>query len=375
VLVVERDYSATVMGERSSSIGNDDTLTVGNNRELAVRGESTHKAMSEVLFEAEEKLVFEVGASRIELTPAGIKVTSINVTMEAVGENAFKGAQVQINPGVPTITAEMSKWPDQTPLLEKHRGLISERLSAGAQLFINGVSASDVRQGSIGDCYLMASMAAIAHAQPQLIEQMFEQTADGDYKVKLHDEEGMLWWKESVDKEVTIDDTVPHVGGGSIYGDSTDEGESWVGLTEKAYAETFGGGEGYEGIGHGDHPGTALERLTGWESDETVMLFNKDSTWETLQDAQANGYPTTASSEPWDFLVPEDSGVVSGHAYTVTGVSEVNGERMVNVRNPWGGAGTSTTKSGRVVETGDFTMPYDKFYSSFKSVTTLKPPK
>jgi len=36
-------------------------------------------------------------------------------------------------------------------------------------VFSNGVSAGDIKQGSLGDCYLLSAMSIIAHSRPELI--------------------------------------------------------------------------------------------------------------------------------------------------------------------------------------------------------------
>jgi hypothetical protein len=60
----------------------------------------------------------------------------------------------------------------------------------GASLFRGGARASDVVQGRngdryLGDCWLLASVASIAHSQPQLLEQAITHHRDGTYTVRL----------------------------------------------------------------------------------------------------------------------------------------------------------------------------------------------
>jgi len=43
--------------------------------------------------------------------------------------------------------------------------------------------------------------------------------------------------------------------------------------------------------------------------------------------------------------VKDYKGLVMGHAYTLVGVGEYNGERLVNIRNPWGSEKYSGTWS------------------------------
>ena len=40
-------------------------------------------------------------------------------------------------------------------------------------VFSDGVSAGDVKQGMLGDCYLLSAMSIIAHSRPELIKKIF----------------------------------------------------------------------------------------------------------------------------------------------------------------------------------------------------------
>ena len=46
-----------------------------------------------------------------------------------------------------------------------------------------------------------------------------------------------------------------------------------------------------------------------------------------------------------------NTGLHANHAYTVMGIEKVGNERMVKLRNPWGGTGFS----------GEFSIPVEKF--------------
>jgi hypothetical protein len=37
----------------------------------------------------------------------------------------------------------------------------------------DGVSAGDIKQGEIGDCYLLSAMSVIAHCAPDMIKRIF----------------------------------------------------------------------------------------------------------------------------------------------------------------------------------------------------------
>ena len=40
-------------------------------------------------------------------------------------------------------------------------------------VFDDGVNAGDIKQGELGDCYLLSAMSVIAHSRPDLIQKIF----------------------------------------------------------------------------------------------------------------------------------------------------------------------------------------------------------
>jgi len=40
-------------------------------------------------------------------------------------------------------------------------------------IFDDGVSACDILQGGLGDCYLLSAMSVIAHTNPHLMKKVF----------------------------------------------------------------------------------------------------------------------------------------------------------------------------------------------------------
>ena len=107
-------------------------------------------------------------------------------------------------------------------------------------LFVDGISVTDVNQGTAGDCYLIAAMGGIAVSRPDALQSMFiENTAvDGTrtWGVRFHDATGKSHW-------VTVNDMLPVAQAGAttvaFAGPSNKDlnGEIWVPLLEKAYAQ------------------------------------------------------------------------------------------------------------------------------------------
>src|SRR5258706_15750733 len=57
-------------------------------------------------------------------------------------------------------------------------------LAFGRPVF-GGVSADDVVQGTIGDCFFLSSLAALAHTHPDIVVRALDDHHDGTYTVTL----------------------------------------------------------------------------------------------------------------------------------------------------------------------------------------------
>ena len=136
-----------------------------------------------------------------------------------------------------------------------------EFMGASYDVFKEAIEPDDIRQGSLGDCWFMCSLSAIAEF-PQLVKNVFvnparlsaaaedewsgQKNEHGSYKLRFC--KGGEW------HSVTVDDFFPcYPGKGPIFSKSHGE-ELWVLLIEKAYAKLHGnyytlrGGWAYEGM-------------------------------------------------------------------------------------------------------------------------------
>jgi hypothetical protein len=199
---------------------------------------------------------------------------------------------------------------------------------------VNSVDWDDIKQGNMGDCYLVAAMAAIAHENPQAIKNMITPNLDASgnvvsYNVRLHQRngEGRL---EPVD--VTVDAS-QFSQNAARPGDSDGTNqEIWPLIIEKAYAQLHGG---YSNIANGGSPEYATEILTGMEA----TAHNPGSYgFDQLQQDLAAGRPvlgwTPGDSKKTELL--NGVGLVGNHAYAVVDSKVEDGVQMVKVYNPWG---------------------------------------
>ena len=209
----------------------------------------------------------------------------------------------------------------------------------GATLF-KGISPNDIFQGHLGDCYLLAALSCLAEV-PGRIESIFVgggPSAPGRYTLRFAG--GDL----GSPIEVDVDDWIPCVSesGGPAFSKSP-SGELWVVLAEKAYAKLHGS---YLAIEAG-RTGSVLGDITGaphvdvqWRQNNSDLGhgdLDLDDTWAKLVDADRKGWPIAISMPAVRAKDMErEWGLVEEHAYTVLQARELDGVRLLQLRNPWG---------------------------------------
>ena len=200
--------------------------------------------------------------------------------------------------------------------------------SKNYSVFHDGIAVEDIVQGKICDCYFLSVLGSLCKF-PELVENLFyfkEKTKEHIY--------GIYFYINGHKKLVLIDDFLPYVGVGfkQFAMSKSEENEIWVALIEKAWAKINGN---YIRIGCGGSPNEVFDVLTEAYSEEVKVNPNeKESLWKKLIDGEKKGFVMTAGTSAQDEV--EDVGLSIGHAFTVLGIHEINGERVIRLRNPWG---------------------------------------
>ncbi len=121
----------------------------------------------------------------------------------------------------------------------------------------------DTAQGSAGDCFLIASMAAVANASPGAIEDMVKyDKGKGTYTVRFYEEQGRGASKPVyIEVDAYLPTSKSERKDPSYAGDKG--GVMWSAIIEKAYAKWKGG---YDVIGEGGTGETAMAEMTGVRS-------------------------------------------------------------------------------------------------------------
>ena len=200
--------------------------------------------------------------------------------------------------------------------------------SKNYSVFHEGIEVGDILQGKICDCYFLSVLGSLCKF-PELIEKLFyfkEKTKEHLY--------GIYFYINGNKKLVLIDDYVPYIGNDfkQFAMSKSHDNEIWVALIEKAWAKVNGN---YIRIGCGGSPNEVFDVLTEAYSEEVFLkTTEKDILWNKLFDGEKKGFVMTAGTSGSDDV--EDVGLVPGHAFTVLGIHEIKGERVIRLRNPWG---------------------------------------
>lgn len=211
-----------------------------------------------------------------------------------------------------------------------------------------GPSMDDLNQGAVGTCYFLSTLATVANTNAQWIQQSIVDFGDGTFGVRFIDNSGYQQYVR-VDADLAVNTTD---GGGLTlaYAGFGQGGSIWAPLMEKAW--TFARDRNnsdspiaqtsYHNIAGGwlDEAFTALGGADIYASDPNYNSFNDGEyllAWIAgeLENGKALTYATSA--QPVDYII-------SSHAYTVVGVVQADdGQWYLELRNPWGVDGNSST--------------------------------
>ena len=289
-------------------------------------------------------------------------------------------------------------------------------------LFDHEPCMEDVMQGSLADCYLLASLASIVERNPGFIREMMHD--DGDrITVRLYDDE-----KKPVYLSMKKELPAPVEPGRDLFA----AGAFWVMYLEKAVTllktgmmgkvndgkrelrfvkGLFTAGRRYYDDVSGGYTQNILPILTGRDTetyvtmprvtsgekiyqktDEEIRRDHRDlveGVISQIENEQKAGRIMAATSR--DFI-PDDSrkglnnehltqGIVLTHAYSVLGVDMVNGRKMIRLRNPWGvgrihydvqeGTDMPIIRWGDPQKPGEFYITPERFVAYFHNVASV----
>ncbi|XP_011369052.1 calpain-13 [Pteropus vampyrus] len=200
---------------------------------------------------------------------------------------------------------------------------------------VEGASRFDIQQGEAGDCWFLAALGSLTQNPKDLQKILMDQSFDHQYAGIFR----FRFWRCGQWVEVVVDDRLPVINKKYLFVHPlSNNQEFWPCLLEKAYAKFHGS---YLHLHYGYLP-DALVDLTGGvvtrvdlhsSTSDLVMMVKTATMAGSLITCATPAGPTGEASSM-------ENGLVSQHAYTVTGAEQIQCRRgwedLIRLWNPWG---------------------------------------
>uniref|UniRef100_A0A4W4ER32 Calpain 2, (m/II) large subunit b n=1 Tax=Electrophorus electricus TaxID=8005 RepID=A0A4W4ER32_ELEEL len=319
-------------------------------------------------------------------------VKYLNQNFETLRNECLSRGQLFCDPTFPAI-AESLGFNELGPRSSKTRGVQWKRpgeLTSNPEFIVGGATRTDICQGSLGDCWLLAAIASLTLNEDVLSRVVPSDQGFGDnYAGIFH----FQFWQFGEWVDVVVDDRLPTRDGELLFVHSATGSEFWSALLEKAYSKLNGC---YEALSGGSTT-EGFEDFTGGIAEMYELRSSPSNLFQVVRKALESGallgcsidITSAADSEAITYQK-----LVKGHAYSLTGATEVNyrgrKEKLVRVRNPWGqvewtGAWSDNSSEWNYVdaserenvkaEDGEFWMSFSDFMKHYSrlEICTLTP--
>ncbi|KAI5616713.1 calpain-3 isoform X5, partial [Silurus asotus] len=265
------------------------------------------------------------------------------------------------------------------------------------QFIIGGASRTDICQGDLGDCWLLAAIASLT-LNDKLLYRVVpqEQSFSDNYAGIFH----FQFWRYGDWVDVVVDDRIPTLNNQLVFTKSAERNEFWSVLLEKAYAKLHGS---YEAL-KGGNTAEGMEDFTGGVTEFYEIKEAPKELYKIMKKALERGSLMGCSIDVEFFFLSQSlvparletrtvTGLVKGHAYSVTAVDECKQSlqkeskvRLVRLRNPWGqvewnGPWSDNSKEWATIskeekeklhqqsaEDGEFWMSFNDFMKNYTKI-------
>ncbi|XP_039386147.1 calpain-9 isoform X2 [Mauremys reevesii] len=263
---------------------------------------------------------------------------------------------------------------------------VGQEIVKDPQFIVGGATRTDICQGDLGDCWLLAAIASLTLNEKTLARVVpQDQNFGPGYAGIFH----FQFWQHNEWLDIVIDDRLPTFKDRLVFLHSAEHNEFWSALLEKAYAKLNGS---YEAL-KGGSTLEAMEDFTGGVGEMYEVKKAPENFYEILGKALERGSMVGCSIDTSSAAESEARtpfGLIKGHAYSVTGIDEVTYQgrkvQLIRPRNPWGqvewngrwsdnsSEWQSVSPSERkrlcqtVLDDGEFWMNFEDFKAHFDKV-------
>lgn len=218
--------------------------------------------------------------------------------------------------------------------------------AVNASLFGTGPIEADANQGDSGDCFFVASLAAFAQQDPNLLVQSAVDMGDGTYVVQFMSGSTPTYVRVSNQFSTGSFD-------GFMYAHPGSDGSIWAAVMEKAFCYFRTGANTYASIASG-WMGEVYSDFGLGSAGFIPSGYTQSTLYSTLSTDLADGEAITLGTPD----APPD--LVGDHAYSLMSVYESDGTMYFVVRNPWGFSGDGLENSQGIA-----TLTYAQFTANF----------
>ncbi|XP_063333229.1 calpain-2 catalytic subunit-like [Pelmatolapia mariae] len=318
-------------------------------------------------------------------------VPYLNQNFNALRAQCRSGGKLFCDPTFPAAPESLG-FNELGPSSYKVRGVSWKRpteLVSNPEFIVGGATRTDICQGALGDCWLLAAIASLTLNEYVMARVVPTDQDFGDsYAGIFH----FQFWQFGEWVDVVIDDRLPVKDGELMFVHSAEGREFWSALLEKAYAKVNGC---YEALSGGSTT-EGFEDFTGGIAENYDLKKPPSNLFQIIKKALEAGSLLGCSidiTSAADSEAVTHQKLVKGHAYSLTGAVEVNyrgrQEKLVRMRNPWGqvewtgpwsdGSSEWNSVQGECphanAEDGEFWMSFSDFQRHYSriEVCTLTP--